>query len=175
MTAKTAAALDQQMDRAADLAERAIEGTRRATGRALDKVEAEVQEARDEAAFSLSRAVGKVEALAARTRDQARDATHRARERLEEAGDQTRAYIRDEPVKSVLIAAAERAGLDVPRAAEILSGDEFRNEVRQKEQLYLAQGIQSVPSVIINNRYLVQGGQPVEMFERALREVAQEA
>ena len=34
MTAKTAAALDQQMDRAADLAERAIEGTRRATGRA---------------------------------------------------------------------------------------------------------------------------------------------
>ena len=67
MTAKTAAALDQQMDRAADLAERAIEGTRRATGRALDKVESEVQEARDEAAFSLSRAVGKVEALAART------------------------------------------------------------------------------------------------------------
>jgi hypothetical protein len=51
MTAKTAAAaLDQPMDRAADLAERAIEGTRRAS-RALDKVEAEVQEARDEAAF----------------------------------------------------------------------------------------------------------------------------
>lgn len=110
MTAKNAAAaLDQTMDPAADLAERAIEGTRRATGRALDKVETEVQEAREDKAFSLSRAVGQVEALAARTRDQARDAAHRARERLEDAGDQTRAYIRDEPVKSVLIAAAGAA------------------------------------------------------------------
>ena len=111
MTAKTAATLDSQVDRAAELAERALEGTRRAAGRALDKVESEVQEARDEAAFSLSRAVGKVEALAARTREQARDATHRARERLEEAGDQTRAYIRDEPLKSVLIAAAAGAAM----------------------------------------------------------------
>jgi predicted DsbA family dithiol-disulfide isomerase len=29
-----------------------------------------------------------------------------------------------------------------------------------------------VPSVIIEDRYLIQGGQPVEAFERALRELA---
>lgn len=76
---------------------------------------------------------------------------------------------------AVLVAAAERAGLDGQRASEILAGDEFGHEVRQREQLYLSQGIQSVPSVILNGRYLVQGGQPVEMFEQALREVAQQA
>jgi predicted DsbA family dithiol-disulfide isomerase len=56
----------------------------------------------------------------------------------------------------------------------VLSGAEFADEVRQREQLYLSRGIHSVPAVIINDRYLVQGGQPVEMFEQALREVAEQ-
>jgi predicted DsbA family dithiol-disulfide isomerase len=56
----------------------------------------------------------------------------------------------------------------------VLSGAEFMDEVRQREQLYLSRGIHSVPAVIINDRYLVQGGQPVEMFEQALREVAEQ-
>jgi predicted DsbA family dithiol-disulfide isomerase len=29
-----------------------------------------------------------------------------------------------------------------------------------------------VPAVIVNERHLIQGGQPVEVFERALREIA---
>ena len=33
-------------------------------------------------------------------------------------------------------------------------------------------GISSVPSVIINDKYLVSGGQPPEVFEQALRQVA---
>jgi predicted DsbA family dithiol-disulfide isomerase len=76
---------------------------------------------------------------------------------------------------SVLLEVVERAGLDRARAAEVLTCEEFTDEVRQREQLYLSQGIHSVPSVIINGRYLVQGGQPVEMFEQALREVAEQS
>lgn len=76
---------------------------------------------------------------------------------------------------SLLLEVVQRAGLDRTRAAEVLSGDEFATEVRQREQQYLSQGINSVPAVIINDRYLVQGGQPVEMFEQALREVAEQA
>lgn len=76
---------------------------------------------------------------------------------------------------SVLLDAVERAGLDRTRASQVISSDEFRNEVRQSQQLYLSQGIQSVPAVIINQRYLVQGGQPVEVFEGALRQAASEA
>lgn len=76
---------------------------------------------------------------------------------------------------AVLLDAVERAGLDRTRAADILSSDEFRNDVRQSQQLYLSRGIQSVPAVIINERYLVQGGQPAEVFEQALRQAAAEA
>ncbi|MFM8466533.1 MAG: DsbA family oxidoreductase [Oxalobacteraceae bacterium] len=76
---------------------------------------------------------------------------------------------------AVLLEVVERAGLDRARAAQLLSGDEFAGEVRQREQRYLSQGINSVPAVILNDRYLVQGGQPVEMFEQALRELAEQA
>ncbi len=75
---------------------------------------------------------------------------------------------------SVLLDVAERAGLDRVRASQVLSSEEFSHDVRQREQRYLSQGINSVPAVIINDRYLVQGGQPVDMFEQALRQVAQE-
>ena len=37
------------------------------------------------------------------------------------------------------------------------------------------QGIQAVPSVIVNDKYLIQGGQPVEVFEQALRNIAAES
>jgi predicted DsbA family dithiol-disulfide isomerase len=75
----------------------------------------------------------------------------------------------------VLLDTVERAGLDRKRAAGILNSEEFRNEVRQSQQLYLSRGIQSVPAVIINERYLVQGGQPAEVFEQALRQAVAEA
>jgi predicted DsbA family dithiol-disulfide isomerase len=36
-------------------------------------------------------------------------------------------------------------------------------------------GIQSVPSIIFNGRYLVTGGQPVDAFEQAIRQIVAEA
>lgn len=72
----------------------------------------------------------------------------------------------------VLVGAAVQAGLDEQRARAILASDEYSEEVRAQEQLYLDAGIRSVPAVIINNRHLISGGQPVEIFEQALREIA---
>jgi predicted DsbA family dithiol-disulfide isomerase len=74
----------------------------------------------------------------------------------------------------VLIRLAGEAGLDVNRAKEILSSDEYAADVRERERFYLDQGIHSVPAVIINDRYLIQGGQPPDVFERALRQIATE-
>lgn len=74
--------------------------------------------------------------------------------------------------REVLLAAAEKAGLDINEAAAILDADTWRDEVRQQQQFYLSQGIHSVPAVIINDRHLVQGGQPPEVFEQALRQIA---
>ena len=81
----------------------------------------------------------------------------------------------DPSAAPVLLQAVAKAGLDTERAAAILRGDDYAAVVREQEQLYQSQGIHSVPSLILNDRYLVQGGQPVEAFERALRQVAAEA
>lgn len=72
----------------------------------------------------------------------------------------------------VLVRAATEAGLDAARAREILAGDEFAAETRERERLYTDAGIHSVPAIIINDQHLISGGQPVEVFERALRQIA---
>jgi predicted DsbA family dithiol-disulfide isomerase len=72
----------------------------------------------------------------------------------------------------VLVEAAGQAGLDRDGARKILAGDEYAREVREREQLFLDLGIHAVPAVIINDRHLIQGGQPPELFEQALRQVA---
>jgi predicted DsbA family dithiol-disulfide isomerase len=75
---------------------------------------------------------------------------------------------------AVLIQVAQQAGLDVEQAKKILSSDAYATEVRAREQFYLDQGIHSVPAVIVNDRHLIQGGQPPEVFEQALLQIAAE-
>ena len=72
----------------------------------------------------------------------------------------------------VLLAAVAQAGLDVTRAKNILASDEFTQEVREAQAFYARQGIHSVPAVIINDRHLISGGQPVAVFEQALHQIA---
>ncbi len=72
----------------------------------------------------------------------------------------------------VLARVAGEVGLDAARAREILASDAYAVEVREREQFYQSQGIHSVPAVIINDRHLISGGQPAEVFEQALRQIA---
>ncbi len=74
----------------------------------------------------------------------------------------------------VLIRIAGEVGLDAARAREILSSDEYADAVRRQERFYLDQGISAVPAVIVNDRHLIQGGHPAEVFEQALRRIAAE-
>ena len=75
----------------------------------------------------------------------------------------------------VLIRLAGEVGLDQARAGEILASDIYAVEVREHERFYLDNGIHAVPAVIINERFLISGGQPAEVFERALRQAAEES
>jgi predicted DsbA family dithiol-disulfide isomerase len=75
----------------------------------------------------------------------------------------------------VLVDAAVSAGLNGVQAKEVLASGAYAEEVRERERFYLDQGIHSVPAVIINEKYLIQGGQPAAAFERALRKIAAEA
>ena len=72
---------------------------------------------------------------------------------------------------AVLIEVADECGLDKRRAAEILAGDEYRSAVRAEEQQWRQAGINSVPSVVVDRRYLIQGAQASEEYARALRQI----
>jgi len=76
---------------------------------------------------------------------------------------------------AVLARVAGEAGLDPAEAAHILASDAYAAEVREREQFYLSQGIHSVPAIIINDRHLISGGQPPEVFEQALRRIAEQS
>lgn len=73
---------------------------------------------------------------------------------------------------ATLVDIAGGAGFDVARAQAILGSGEYASDVREAEQFFIRNGINGVPAVIIERKHLVSGGQPIEVFERALREIA---
>lgn len=72
----------------------------------------------------------------------------------------------------VLLELAGAVGLDVAAARKVLESGQYADEVRAAETMWQEAGIHSVPSIVINDRHLIQGGQPSEVFERALRQIA---
>jgi len=74
----------------------------------------------------------------------------------------------------VLIDAAEKAGLDRNAAAELLESGRCAEEVRAAERFWQSKGISAVPAIVINERYLISGGQPADAFESAIRRIADE-
>jgi len=73
---------------------------------------------------------------------------------------------------AVLRRCARDAGLDEAGALAVIGSDRYADEVRRSERHFQELGIRAVPSVIIDDRHLIQGGQPPEVFEQALRRLA---
>ena len=76
--------------------------------------------------------------------------------------------------KDVLLELAKKVGLDIAAARSILESDTYTREVREAEEFWRSNGINSVPAVIIDNKHLISGGQPPDVFEQALRQIAAE-
>ena len=76
---------------------------------------------------------------------------------------------------NVLLDLAGAVGLDPSAAAAVLAEGRYAGEVRAAEQAWQRAGIQSVPAVVINEKHLISGGQPPEVFEQALRRIAAES
>jgi predicted DsbA family dithiol-disulfide isomerase len=72
----------------------------------------------------------------------------------------------------VLVELATAVGLDAARARTILASDEFAAEVRERERYWQRQGVNGVPYVVVNGKYAIEGAQPPEAFEAALRQIA---
>lgn len=73
---------------------------------------------------------------------------------------------------SVLLDTAQSVGLDAKQVEEALADEALKAKVQEEEHKYKSMGINSVPAFIINNQYLISGGQPVESFVQALTDIA---
>ena len=73
----------------------------------------------------------------------------------------------------VLVDLAREVGLDAARAKAIAESDEFAPEVRERERYWVEKGVSGVPLVVVNDAYAIEGAQPPEAFEQALRQIAQ--
>jgi len=77
----------------------------------------------------------------------------------------------DDPV---LIAAAGSIGLDTQEAAHVLKDERYANTIRQQEHFWINQGIQGVPAMVFNQRYLVSGAQGVEAYAEVLQNLSED-
>ncbi len=72
----------------------------------------------------------------------------------------------------VLLQLAAEVGLDATEAAAVLADGRYADAVRSAEREWQQAGIQSVPAIVIDRQHLISGGQPPEVFEQALRQIA---
>ncbi|HXS38258.1 MAG TPA: DsbA family oxidoreductase [Flavipsychrobacter sp.] len=76
-----------------------------------------------------------------------------------------------EVLKSIAVA----NGIRQEKIAPFFESNEGAAEVRQMEEDAHSAGITGVPAFIINNKYLVSGAQPVEVFKEVFEKVAPSA
>jgi len=81
---------------------------------------------------------------------------------------------RDPSNHDVLVETARSVGLNADAARKVLQSGDYADEVRAEEEEFQSHGIQSVPAIIFNRRYLVSGGQPVETFEQVIQQILAE-
>ena len=74
-----------------------------------------------------------------------------------------------------LLDAVQRAHLDRSAASQVLKDGLFTKEVKAQEAHYQGQGINAVPTLILNGKYVLQGAQPIDILEASLKEVIAES
>ena len=77
--------------------------------------------------------------------------------------------------REVLLDIAAAEGFDRAAASEALDEEALALATRMEEKRGLEMGIHSVPSFILNGRYLIPGAQEPEVYAAALRRVAEMA
>jgi len=101
--------VEQATDQAAGKATGMIQSTKRVATGALDSLQSGVDDLRQSVPTAFSNAAAQVEDLTRRGIDRARQASTQVRDKVNGASERTVDYIKEEPVKSVLIAAAAGA------------------------------------------------------------------
>ncbi|WP_111494698.1 DsbA family oxidoreductase [Marinobacter bohaiensis] len=75
---------------------------------------------------------------------------------------------------AVLCRCVEASGLDGEAARQVLDSNRYAVAVRAEEKRYQMAGIQSVPALIVNQRYLISGAQEPATLIASFREIAED-
>jgi len=73
-----------------------------------------------------------------------------------------------------LLKCAESVGLDIQAASDVLNSDRFEDQVRNEQQWNSQNGITAVPAFIFDDKYLVSGGQPIDVFANVFKELSKQ-
>lgn len=103
--------VNSTVDQAAGKADQAIRSTQRMTNDALDGLSDSVNSASSRVSPLINRATEQATAFAQKSVDAMRQTSQQLRDKAMHASDTTASYIRNDPIKSVLIAAATGAAL----------------------------------------------------------------
>ncbi len=74
----------------------------------------------------------------------------------------------------VLSSIAESVGLDSGEALSVLENETFAQQVRASQQQWIQQGINSVPSVILQEKYLIPGALESQAWVDTIKQVINE-
>ncbi|MFC4410494.1 DsbA family protein [Chungangia koreensis] len=74
----------------------------------------------------------------------------------------------------VLLELAQTVGLERAEAEKVLESDQYSEDVRADINEAMQIGVKGVPFFVLNNKYAISGAQPAEVFQDALRQVAEE-
>jgi len=76
--------------------------------------------------------------------------------------------------KEILLSVVEKVSLDREQAEKIINSQTHAEEVRALQSQWHQVGINSVPTFIFNQKYMVSGGQPAENFVNILKDIIAE-
>lgn len=82
---------------------------------------------------------------------------------------------RDISDHSVLVRIATGAGMDGEVVRSLLKGDSDSDDIRARDADARHKGVSGVPCFVVENQYVVSGAQPVEMWDRVIKEIAEKA
>ncbi len=124
-TRDAASSVQQTSDDILNGASRAVDSTREYANDALNTADNKVRELRGQVDPMVDMLASKAQKLARQSFDMASEAKHRAQQSLSQAANTTGRYVSEQPLRSVLIAAAVGAGV-----ALLISASRNRNTDR---------------------------------------------
>ena len=124
-TRDTTSSIQQTSEDMLNSAGRVVDSTREFANDTLDKADSKVRELRGQVDPMVDMLASKAQKLARQSFDMASEAKHRAQQSLTQAANTTGRYVSEQPLRSVLIAAAVGAGV-----AMLISASRHRNDNR---------------------------------------------